>query len=175
MTKESIASISTEKMDQGVVWGKDPKYYEGKDKLLEVVANKVKLISTARTAYFHHGNLEYRGHLTANEWLQLLGSSKFLLGLEHPLLGPSAVDAVSLGCMFINPIYDKPILEAGYTSQHPYIAEVAPQYVCSYHIHNMDELSQCIDTALQTTLTPLIPVDLTEAAYLTRFQNIFEL
>ena len=31
-----------------------------------------------------------------------------IVGMGDPLLGPSAIDAIAMGCMFINPLYTKP-------------------------------------------------------------------
>ena len=124
---------------------------------------------------FDHPNVKWVGHQTGEQWLELLAKSRFLLGMGHPLLGPSAVDAISLGCMFINPIYKEPQLEARYTSQHPYIAEIAPEYVCSYPEDEMEGLLHCVDRAMSTTLKPFIPPELTKAGYLQRVKEIFEL
>jgi hypothetical protein len=53
-----------------------------------------------------------------------------VVGLGNPLAGPSAVDAVVAGCVYINPLYDKPVKER-YHSQHPYLADaVGPPHVC---------------------------------------------
>lgn len=166
---------SRNKLDQGVIWGKDPKYFTGRELMLSHLANKVKLVSTATETIFHHRNVEWRGHQTGHEWLSLLASSKFLLGLGHPLLGPSAIDAVSLGCIFINPIYRQPQLEAKYPSQHPYIEEVAPEYVCSYEEENIQQLLACVDKALRSNLKPFIPNDFKKEEYFKRINNIFKL
>jgi hypothetical protein len=45
------------------------------------------------------------GPLSRKEWLRLLSESLFLLGLGKPLAGPSAVEAVVHGSVFINPVY----------------------------------------------------------------------
>jgi hypothetical protein len=124
---------------------------------------------------FSHRNIKWLGHQSGQEWLTLLASSKFLLGMGHPLLGPSAVDAASLGCMFINAKYKSPQLEAKYTSQHPWIAEVAPQYVCTYEEDNILQLLTCVEKALKTELKPFIPTELQKKNYLQRVKNIFNL
>jgi hypothetical protein len=164
-----------DKLKQGIIWGKDPKYYEGHDALLKRVASKAPLVSTATRTMFEHPNVKWVGHQSGEQWLELLAKSRFLLGMGHPLLGPSAVDAISLGCMFINPIYKEPQLEARYASQHPYIAEIAPEYVCSYPEDEMEGLLHCVDRALSTTLKPFIPPELTKEGYLRRVKAIFEL
>lgn len=175
IAEDRLTLVNRRKVDQGIIWGKDPKYFNGHELMLSQVANKVKLVSTATQTMFRHRSIEWRGHQTNEEWLNLLASSKFLLGLGHPLLGPSAVDAVSLGCMFINPIYTHPQLEAKYRSQHAYIEEVAPEYVCSYQEDNIQQLLACVDKALSSNLKPFIPNELRKETYLDRIQRIFNL
>lgn len=164
-----------DRLVQGVIWGKDPKYYQGKEMALTQVANAVKLVSTATQTLFHHRNVEWRGHQSNDDWLKLLATSKFLLGLGDPLLGPSAVDAISLGCMFINPIYKSPKLEAQYSSQHDYIQQQAPDYVCSYREDNVRELLACVKRAMESDLKPFIPSELTKKEYFERVKTIFQL
>jgi hypothetical protein len=171
----NVPIASLQKLQQGVIWGKDPKYFTGHETMLINAANKVKLLSTASQTLFSHRNIKWLGHQSNQEWLSLLASSKFLLGMGHPLLGPSAVDAVSLGCMFINAKYKTPQLEAKYTSQHPWIAEIAPQYVCTYEEDNVFQLLACVDKAMKSDLKPFIPAELQKKKYFERVKLIFDI
>jgi hypothetical protein len=168
---QPYSSIKGNKLAQGVIWGKDPKHFHNKQSLITKVADKVTLIATSSEKVFQHSKIHWKGHLQVDEWFQLLSQSKFLLGLGNPLLGPSALDAIALGCMFIEPIYSESIKH--YTSQHPFVKEVAPEYVCSYHESNLEELFACIDQALSVTLPPKIPKELTKDEYLKRIVKIF--
>ncbi len=198
----SISSISSingktrRKVSQGLIWGKDPKHYQGKIPVLLHVARQfegsVILISTSTedvfTSHLNQGNgrtttttssnsigVKWVGHLTAQQWNDYLRESKFLLGLGHPLLGPSAIDAISAGCVYINPIYDTPMKEIHF-SQHTYAMEhIGLPYVCSYSIHNESALEQCIKYAIQTDLNPFIPSDFLYQNYVERVRNIFKL
>lgn len=175
------------KLDQGIIWGKDFRHYKNKLKILETAAMKSKLVSTASLQslsqdsshalepYQKIKNIVWSGHQNAQGWKDLLLQSKFLLGVGDPLLGPSAIDAISLGCVYINPRYDKPVRDV-FTSQHPYAdLKIGFPYVCSYDINNMTQLQSCIDHALTTNLKSLIPVDFLLESYLKRVQNIFKL
>ncbi|CAM9824588.1 unnamed protein product, partial [Heterosigma akashiwo] len=130
------AAAVGKKKPQGVLWGKNAKYLKvnGKEAVIRAVADLCELHTTIPEKDLPaglRGALVVHQHLDPNGWHSLLAESKFLLGLEDPLLGPSAVDAVSNGCMFINPVYSKPKLDF-YTSQHPYIADtVGEPYVCN--------------------------------------------
>ena len=189
-TKNSVKSLDTNsvtisekdkmknKNKQGIIWGKDPKHFESKNEMLIAVAKKVQLISTANHQVFHDQNIVWKGHQTASQWLDLLENSKFLLGLGDPLLGPSAIDAVSRGCMYINPIYEKPVRvnEQIFLSQHPYaVQNIGEPYVCSYKSNDIQTLLECVEKALNTDLKPFIPIEFTKDAYRKRVQQIFNL
>ena len=166
------------KKNQGIIWGKDPKHFDGKIEIIKSVANKVLLLTTASINIFEHSNIVWLGHQEANHWLELLSQSKFLLGMGDPLLGPSAVDAISRGCMFLNPMYDKPVIvnDQMFQSQHPYAAEnIGEPYVCSYKINDILSLEKCIEKALRTTLKPYVPKHFTKEAYRQRVIDIFKL
>lgn len=175
--KQIAAQCGNKSKIQGVVWGKDPKHYDQYQDFLKAIANHVTLVSTvsSRATLPRHPNITWKGHLTQTQWFELLACSKFLLGLGNPLLGPSAIDSVSLGTKFINPSYKEPMLEARYSSQHPYIAKSLPSHVCSYRSGDVQDALRCINEAISETLPPVIPEDFTEMKYLERVKKIFEL
>ena len=170
---------SETKLLQGVVWGKDPKHFEGKTGMLNAVLNKepsLHLLATATHAVFKHPRMEWRGHQTSKSWQLLLKQSKFLIGLGDPLLGPSAVDAITVGCMYLNPVYPEGRAKKGYTSQHPYAAEkIGEPYVCNYQLGDAPSLQACVTKALNMDLKPLTVKEFTETAYLERVKGIFKL
>jgi hypothetical protein len=174
MDESILPQTKLVKKTQGILWGKDHKHFHGKELLIRRVANYIPLVSTA-SALLPHNNITWLGHQDASNWMKLLSESKFLLGLGNPLLGPSAVDAVAVGCMFLNPIYVKPMLEAQYRSQHPYIADLFPEAVCSYPENDFFALMRCVDKALHSDLQPQIPFELTKADYFNRVKGIFNL
>ena len=175
--KEKKRNMVTKK-SQGVIWAKENKHLNGKNKLLESVADKITLLSTSQIDSFHHKNIAWVGHQSPEEWHSLLLESKFLLGLGSPLLGPSAIDAVAAGCMYINPTYSEPFAHNDqlFSSQHPYAVEkVGEPYVCSYKENDFISLLKCIDKATEAELVPYIPYDFTKAAYRQRVLTVFNL
>jgi CheY-like chemotaxis protein len=172
---EKLRPLWEKKLKQGVIWGKDPKHYDNKHDLIQKAADISSLISTSTVQVEHHANIKWVGHLTSEQWFEHLARSKFLLGLGNPLLGPSAIDAVSLGCMFIDPIYKTQAHIAKYISQHPYLHTALPEYVCTYPEGNAEELAKCVKKALATNLPPKIPDELTREAYVNRVKEIFGL
>ena len=177
----TTGNFSHSKLNRGIIWGKDVNHFDHRHDLLNFVASLSPLVSTSSQSIPHlHRNIEWKGHQTPQSWKLLLQSSKFLLGLGHPLMGPSALDAISQGCMYLNPIYSQPFLreqtKLSYTSQHPYVADtIGSPYVCSFHLDRRAELKQCVEAALASNLPPFIPNDFTKVAYFTRVQKIFDL
>lgn len=177
MAREIGTKNSSKKL-QGIIWGKDMKHFEGKDNFLKSMASKVHLVSTATSKVFEHHNVHWLGHQSQAKWHDLLRESRFLLGLGDPLLGPSALDAVAAGCMYLNPIYSNPVKHNGETfrSQHPYALDrIGEPYVCSYSEDDTVSLQDCIDKSLSTELEPHIPPEFTKEAYRQRVIKIFNL
>jgi hypothetical protein len=168
----------------GLVWGKLARYFHGKTALLcSIRAMNISLHSTLTTAEWDQLEPSARECLTNHyilpeeQWLDLLSSSSFMLGLGHPLLGPSAMEAVSTGAVFINPIYEKAEashLSAG--SQHPYLADVVGEpLVCSYHLGHIEQVLRCVEYALNFSrdgMASHIP-DFTLEAHMKRVGDIF--
>ena len=173
------------KNQQGVLWGKDPKHFQGKEGMLQAVAGELsesypemKLVSTSSQPIplLKRGgpNIVWQGHQSPKQWMDLLHQSKFLVGLGDPLLGPSALDAIAAGCMYINPIFTHNV--KGSLSQHPYASKaVGEPYVCNYKAGDAVGLMQCIKKALTVELKPMVPAEFTPEAYLQRVQRIFDL
>ena len=165
--------LRRKKENRGVIWGKDSKHFSGKLDLLRKIADEVPLIATT-TKLFNHPNIRWLGHVSPKEWRTLLEESKFLLGLGDPLLGPSAMDAILSGCMFINPLYRVPKLDA-YSSQHPYAMQLAPDRVCSADERDAKAMLSCVRTALRNDFDAFLPSALTKEAHVERVKAIFKL
>lgn len=170
---EGARNLPAKKKRQGVIWGKKPEYFAGKENVLRAVAAVVPLHTTT-VALGHIPGIVTHGHLSKQEWSMLLAESRFLIGLGDPLSGPSAMDAVAAGTAFINPVYDAP-KERYFMSQHPYLQHhVGPPYVCDVHIDNVVEVLACVNKILDgPDLQPLIPRDFTPDEYAKRVESIF--
>ncbi|CAM9146528.1 unnamed protein product [Ectocarpus sp. 12 AP-2014] len=174
--KKTPLSKPAAKRRQGVIWGKTKDKLFGNRRLILALADMVVLHSTVapEDAFVMHDNIVYHGHLPPDEWNQLLQESKFIIGLGNPLLGPSAVDAVTAGCAYLNPIFLRPEKKV-YNSQHPFLAQrVGEPYVCSFEQHNAYAAVDCARRALEQDLSPMIPQELTKASHATRVREIFE-
>jgi hypothetical protein len=178
MDNSSVKINREPKKQQGVIWGKDVKHFKGNENLLMTISRHVSLISTATAAVFRSDGVKWIGHQTPDQWMAVLKTSKFLIGLGNPILGPSAIDAVSVGCMFLNPVLQEPKVVNGFpfASQHPYAqSSLGAPYVCSYKQHDADSLMACVQKALKTELSPFIPSELTFDSHVSRVRKIFNL
>jgi hypothetical protein len=171
---------SVTKGTEGVVWGKKADYFKDREGMLKEVAAKAKLHIVSKDAPLGEGaaNVVYHGSLNRDGWRSLLAKSRFLIGLGNPLLGPSALDAVAAGCVYIDPVYDgvhvKPLHDSmrHMKSQHPYMRDqVGPPYVCAADLTDSSSVQKCIDHALEADLPPYVPVDFTAPALLERVRG----
>lgn len=92
-----------------------------------------------------------------------------------PLLGPSAIDAISMGCVYINPVYPKKV-RGFFKTQHDYaIEKIGAPYVCNAELADVTSVLRCVDQALGADLPPFIPPDFRLEAYVRRVRHIFSL
>ncbi|GMH51661.1 hypothetical protein TrRE_jg2333 [Triparma retinervis] len=118
-----------------VIWGKDPSYFT--PPVLRMIAALSSLPSVTLVSPLPLSgsvalppSVVRTGHLTADKYHDLLKSATHLLGLGHPLLGPSGVEAVSYGCVLVNPRYEGGV--KGYETQHDYVREYVGEKNCEY-------------------------------------------
>ena len=122
--------------------------------------------------------LRHHGHLSRGEWDSLLAGSSFFLGLGDPLLGPSALDALGAGAVFVNPTFEGGAggvrqERAAWGSQHPFLAGIGAPYVCNARLDDAEALRACVEAALLLDLPPLVPREFTQEAYAARVEGIF--
>jgi hypothetical protein len=129
---------------RGLIWGKEARYLDGPaSSVVARVATVCELRATiARARGYREGMLPSgvinHGALTAPAWRALLRESSFVLGLGDPVLGPTALEGLAEGCVYLNPEYPQPrrvngIAELTIGSQHPYAARIGPPFVCGFN------------------------------------------
>ena len=174
------SQIST---NRGIIWGKEMKYYSsvfGKS-IVNAALSMCTLVSISKHLTFQHPNITFVGPQTTENFKSLLQSSKFLLGLGHPLSGPSGLEAMQAGAMLIIPKFSSSPYQMGVDSQHPYMTRfVGAPYVCTFQVldsgrANTTEVQMCVHKALTTTLEPKIPYDFQSDVYNDRVTKIFGL
>ncbi|KNC52336.1 uncharacterized protein AMSG_08305 [Thecamonas trahens ATCC 50062] len=158
-----------------LIYGKDAKYFATARNAIASVARKIPLVSTARNA---RGRLPpgviTLGVVSKPAWRALLARASFVLGMGHPVIGPTVFDAWSVGTPFINPTFAKPFQLADNTrwalaSQHPPAVDLAPPgYIHTLDINNAATLANAVDTILaRGRLQPFVPPDYTTAGVAT--------
>lgn len=153
-----------------IVWGKETKYFAPYKTMLERAAATEGL---ALVATVEERSLRGRvpssviplGLLGKREWRSLLAHAQFVLGLSHPVLGPTVFDAVSVGTPFLNPTFRSPFQLPDNTkwalkSQHPVAADLAPEHVHTFDPRDPVSLNAAINSAIHSKakrLKPFVP------------------
>lgn len=132
---------------KGVLWGKDSSFVWKLHPLMLQIANFMEIRTTyspSASGRARNGpNITHLGKLNITSYLRLLSSSRFLLGVGLPLVGPTALEAISHGAVFINPSFDPPKAAGkahtsyAYSSQHPFVEKHIPEpYAYTIDINN---------------------------------------
>jgi hypothetical protein len=156
VTKQLLAEDWTTREHKGVLWGKDSAY--SADLLQSLVSQvsshiPIKTTQVKKPGYYpmKNVNITNLGLLSHEKYLRLLSGSKYLLGVGLPLVGPTALEAIAHGAVFINPVFDppKPTGKArtsyAYTSQHPFVEQYIPEpYAYTIDINNHSAVERVI-------------------------------
>jgi protein O-GlcNAc transferase len=161
------AGVQSARRIDGVVWAKNGNYLTGRADLLQNLLEHPRLLESGMRLHFVLDNshaasffsaapdavrrrLVWHGHLPSAEWHALLRSSAFLIGLGNPLLGPSALDALAAGAVYIDPDYSGGVQPSDMQysvlgSQHPYLrSAVGPPHVCAANLELLETVIDCI-------------------------------
>ena len=139
------------KKRQGVVWGKEARYFHGDAAAaVATLASRCQLHTTVSPARGFQPGLLPRGVINHGAmapaaWQTLLRESSFVLGLGDPVSGPTALEALAAGCVYLNPRYSEPRLvngipELAIESQHPYAARIGPPFVPTIDLRDRNGL-----------------------------------
>jgi hypothetical protein len=155
---------SPKRSPQGVIWAKSFSYLSSSSVLASL--KDISALASLHTTYGLSASSDpYRdlsflySHpiMDRKSFLQLLSSSRFLLGVGKPLDGPTALEAMAHGCAFINPIFNPPIripdkpTDRPYTSQHVFVEQYIPRpFAYTVDIANTSALKEVIKEILKT-------------------------
>ncbi len=177
----------------GVVWGKRRSYFDGREPLLAALAAEfpeLDLVAALAEGEPAVPGVRDLGPLPPPAWRALLRAAAFLLGLGHPLAGPSALDALAAGAAYIDPTHPAP--PEGFPhfpSQHPYLrAAVGPPRVCAADLADSAAVFACVRAALNASAArdaapaapaaaagPFVPPEFRPATYLRRLRDVLEM
>ncbi|KAG2392031.1 hypothetical protein C9374_013516 [Naegleria lovaniensis] len=130
-----------------LVWGKEPRYFTQsvKDLLSRLHATfSPNIVIHTTLKRMEQPILPFivnHGIKGIEEWRSLLRSVHFVIGIGDPVVGPTAMDAISCGAIFLNPVYDQERVLNNLNgwfklkSQHPYVQQyIGPPYSFQYQI-----------------------------------------
>jgi hypothetical protein len=109
-----------------------------------------------------------------------MSSSRFLLGVGEPIDGPTAMEAMAQGCVYINAKNTPPIVYDGkptvrpYTSQHPFVENYVPEpYAYTIDLSNKTAVDTTMRRIRSWTPTPYRHKYNTESYYVENLRRIF--
>ena len=177
----------------GVIWGKRKEYFTPTvisvlNKLLETFPNLILHATVANkkgrpiTVPGLSSKVHYHGVMKHDDFTKMLRNSRFVMGLGHPLYGPTALEALSFGLRYFNFHHEKTFrhpMGSNFTSQHDYLGRLAtshPDHVCNFDIYkDPQSLDLCVRKALEATnFTPFVPPDYQWVNFVPRVERVFQ-
>ncbi|XP_057681322.1 alpha-1,6-mannosylglycoprotein 6-beta-N-acetylglucosaminyltransferase B-like [Corythoichthys intestinalis] len=157
-----------------VIYGKQEYMWQGLSEYVKVISDEME---THATVYQPPGHISalpnfVRNHglLSQQQFLTLLRRAKVFVGLGFPYEGPAPIEAIALGCVFLQPRFNPPHSSENndfykgkpttrkISSQHPY----AEQFIGRPHVWTVDatnetEIRKAVQEILRSQVKPLTP------------------
>ncbi|KAK5599323.1 hypothetical protein CRENBAI_022912 [Crenichthys baileyi] len=167
-----------------VVYGKQEYMWQGKSEYVEVISKELEIHGTVYQPPGQTSSLpsfvKNHGLLSQENFLQLLRRAKVFVGLGFPYEGPAPVEAIALGCVFLQPRFDPPHSSHNNdfykgkptTRQHPYAEQfIAKPYVWTVDMTNRTDIREAVKSILKTKVKPFTPPEFTCLGMLERVRN----
>ncbi|XP_037546794.1 alpha-1,6-mannosylglycoprotein 6-beta-N-acetylglucosaminyltransferase B-like [Nematolebias whitei] len=171
-----------------VVYGKQEYMWQGKTQYLEVISEALETHATVYRPPGHSSDLpsfiKNHGLLSQEDFLRLLHRTKVFVGLGFPYEGPAPIEALTLGCVFLQPRFDPPHSSENndfykgkpttrqITSQHPYAEQfIGKPYVWTVNVTNKTDVQQALRSILSTEVKPFTPQEFTCVGMLERLHG----
>jgi hypothetical protein len=161
-----------------LLWGKLLRYFDDRAwKLVQSIQKKypelyaVATISDADSAKLP-SYITNHGIIDSNAWKKLLAESVFIIGFGDPVMGPTVLEAIAAGCVYLNPKYSTPkILHMNrrmpLDSQHPQARDLygGEPYVYDINLDDVQDVLNAVGRVLQNhdsgLIRPYVPYDYT--------------
>ncbi|XP_056873665.1 alpha-1,6-mannosylglycoprotein 6-beta-N-acetylglucosaminyltransferase B-like isoform X1 [Takifugu flavidus] len=166
-----------------VVYGKQEYMWQGKSEYVGLISEELETHATVYQPPGHSSNLpsfiKNHGLLSQDDFLQLMRRAKVFVGLGFPYEGPAPIEAISLGCVFLQPRFStshssdsngfysgKPTTRQ-ISSQHPYAdAFIGKPHVWTVDLTNKTAVREAVRAILRTEVvntmvTPFTPREFT--------------
>lgn len=151
--RQDIVETTRKVAGRAYVWGKENKYWRaaGVEAFLqEFVQAGYELHGTASGSLPPALHAINHGALGHEAYLQLLASAELIIGLGDPVIGPTPIEAMAYGCVYVNikyvparALFGKPS-DYRYTSQVPLLEQVPEPLVYSVDPHDAIQVRAAI-------------------------------
>ncbi|XP_026172096.1 alpha-1,6-mannosylglycoprotein 6-beta-N-acetylglucosaminyltransferase B-like [Mastacembelus armatus] len=177
--REEELEPDTYKKDRiAVVYGKEEYMWQGKSEYVGVIHEELETHATvyqpAERASSLPSFIRNHGLLTQEHFLRLLHRAKLFVGLGFPYEGPAPIEAIALGCVFLQPRFDPPHSSDNnnfykgkpttrqISSQNPYAEEfIGKPYVWTVDMTNSTDVREAVKAILNTEVKPFTPREFT--------------
>ncbi|XP_070847125.1 alpha-1,6-mannosylglycoprotein 6-beta-N-acetylglucosaminyltransferase B-like [Chaetodon trifascialis] len=176
---EEVREEELDRKDRiAVVYGKQDYMWQGKSEYVGVISEELETHATVYQPPGHISNLpsfiRNHGLLTQERFLRLLRRAKVFVGLGFPYEGPAPIEAIALGCAFLQPRFDPPHSSDNndfykgkpttrqISSQHPYAETfIGKPHVWTVDVTNETDVREAVRAILRTEVKPLTPREFT--------------
>ncbi|KAI1896246.1 hypothetical protein AGOR_G00092830 [Albula goreensis] len=166
------------KDDMAVVYGKQDYMWQGKQGYLEAISGVLEIHGTVYETPGRPAALPdfvtNHGLLPQDRLQQLLRRAKLFVGLGFPYEGPAPLEAIALGCVFLQPRFQPPHSPENSNfyqgkpttrqihSQHPYAENfIGKPYVWTVDMDNTTEVQEAVRAIERTEVKPFVPYEYT--------------
>ncbi|KAK3258005.1 hypothetical protein CYMTET_32930, partial [Cymbomonas tetramitiformis] len=133
-------NVNAVKQRAGMLWGKQASYFKEHKELITKLAGLAPLhavvedVGALTRQVGEIPNLTVHKLMDPDSWLNLVATTKYMIGFGDPIGGPSVMHAISVGTAYLDCTFTAPRkLTSGveYLSQHPYAASLGAPYAHS--------------------------------------------
>ncbi|XP_061612604.1 alpha-1,6-mannosylglycoprotein 6-beta-N-acetylglucosaminyltransferase B-like [Phyllopteryx taeniolatus] len=157
-----------------VIYGKQEYMWQGLSEYVKVISEELETHATVYQPPGHVSTLpsfvRNHGLLSQRHFLRLLRRAKVFVGLGFPYEGPAPIEAIALGCVFLQPRLNPPHSSDNnnfykgkpttrkISSQHPYAEKsIGRPHVWTVDVTNKTQVRAAVKEILRTEVKPLTP------------------
>ncbi|XP_077407193.1 alpha-1,6-mannosylglycoprotein 6-beta-N-acetylglucosaminyltransferase B-like [Vanacampus margaritifer] len=157
-----------------VIYGKQEYMWQGLLEYVNVISEELETHATVYQPPGHVSTLptfvKNHGLLSQEHFLRLLRRAKVFVGLGFPYEGPAPIEAIALGCVFLQPRLNPPHSSDNndfykgkpttrkISSQHPYAEEfIGRPHVWTVDVSNKTQIRDAVQEILRSEVKPLTP------------------
>ncbi|XP_024140082.1 alpha-1,6-mannosylglycoprotein 6-beta-N-acetylglucosaminyltransferase B isoform X2 [Oryzias melastigma] len=183
-TKDGLEPETYRKERIAVVYGKQDYMWQGKSEYVQIISEELETHGTvyqsSRQSSILPSFVKNHGLLTQEQFLKLLHRAKVFVGLGFPYEGPAPIEAIALGCVFLQPRFDPPHTSDSNnfykgkptTRKHPYAEQfIGEPYVLTVDTTNRTAVREAVKSILTTEVKPFTPREFTCVGMLERVHS----